>query len=110
MSQIFNFMIDNEVIVKNPLARIKSLKEEKNEELMKELKEVYFNPILNKNNNKNVLDVYFKNDLNVSKSAKDLYLNRNSLINRLESISKEIGYNIQSFKIACIILFIINSR
>ncbi|MBR2891724.1 MAG: helix-turn-helix domain-containing protein [Bacilli bacterium] len=78
--------------------------------LMKELKEVYFNPILNKNNNKNVLDVYFKNDLNVSKSAKDLYLNRNSLINRLESISKEIGYNIQSFKIACIILFIINSR
>lgn len=78
--------------------------------LIKELKEIYFNPILNKNNTKNVLDVFFKNDLNVSQSAKELYLNRNSLINRLESISKEIGYNVQSFKFATIILFILNLR
>lgn len=33
MSQIFSFMIDNEVIGKNPLLRIKSLKEEKNESI-----------------------------------------------------------------------------
>lgn len=33
MSQIFSFMIDNEVIVRNPLARIKSLREEKSEEV-----------------------------------------------------------------------------
>lgn len=59
MSQIFNFMIDNEVIVKNPLARIKSLKEEKNEEiralsteetqiLLSKTKEIYpdFYPLL----------------------------------------------------------------
>lgn len=33
MSQIFSFMIDNDVVVKNPLARIKSLKEERSEEI-----------------------------------------------------------------------------
>lgn len=78
--------------------------------LMKELKESYFNPILNKNNTKTVLDVFFKNDLNVSKTAKDLYLNRNSLINRLDSFSKEVGYNVQSFKFATIMLLIMNLR
>ena len=34
MSQIFSFMIDNEVILRNPLARIKSLREEKSEEVI----------------------------------------------------------------------------
>ena len=33
MSQIYSFMIDMDVVVKNPLARIKSLKEERNEEI-----------------------------------------------------------------------------
>ena len=33
MSQIFSFMIDMDVVVKNPLARIKSLKEERSEEI-----------------------------------------------------------------------------
>ena len=78
--------------------------------LMKELKEFYFNPILTKNNTKNELEVFFKNDLNVSKTAKELYLNRNSLINRLESFSKEVGYNVQSFKFATIMLLILNLK
>ena len=78
--------------------------------LMKELKEFYFNPILTKNNTKNELEVFFKNDLNVSKTAKELYLNRNSLINRLDSFSKEVGYNVQSFKFATIMLLIMNLK
>ncbi len=78
--------------------------------LFKELKEKYFMPILSKNNNQNILDVYFQNDLNVSKSAKDLYLNRNSLINRLDSISKELGYDVQSFKIATVLFLVMNLK
>lgn len=33
MSQIYSFMIDMDIVVKNPLARIKSLKEERSEEI-----------------------------------------------------------------------------
>lgn len=65
-------------------------------------------PIINKSNNREILDVYFKNDLNVLKTSKDLYLNRNSLTNRLEIISRDIGLNIQHFKPASIILIITN--
>ena len=56
-----------------------------------------------KEKNKDILDVMIKTDLNVSSSAKYLYMNRNSLINRLEVIYKETGFNLQKFKHACAI-------
>lgn len=59
MSQIYSFMIDMDIVVKNPLARIKSLKEERSEEirslsteetkiLLSKTKEIYpdFYPLL----------------------------------------------------------------
>lgn len=76
--------------------------------LIKEIKTYILEPVLNKNNNLETLDGFFKNDLNVSKTAKLLYLNRNSLINRLDAISKEIGIDVQSFKYAACILIMIN--
>lgn len=80
----------------------------KNYPLIKEIKTYILEPVLNKNNNLETLDGFFKNDLNVSKTAKILYLNRNSLINRLDVISKEIGIDVQSFKYAACILIMIN--
>ena len=76
--------------------------------LIKEIKTYILEPVLKKNNNLETLDAFFKNDLNVSKTAKLLYLNRNSLINRLDVISKEIGLDVQSFKYAACILIMIN--
>lgn len=76
--------------------------------LIKEIKTYILEPVLKKNNNLETLDIFFKNDLNVSQTAKELYLNRNSLINRLDVISKEIGIDVQSFKYAACILIMIN--
>ena len=76
--------------------------------LIKEIKTYVLEPVLKKNNNLETLDAFFKNDLNVSQTAKALYLNRNSLINRLDSVSKEIGIDVQSFKYAACILIMIN--
>jgi len=56
-----------------------------------------------KEQNKDILEVMIKNDLNVSSSAKYLYMNRNSLINKLDVIYKETGFNLQKFKHACAI-------
>ncbi len=56
-----------------------------------------------KEKNKDILDVMIKNNLNVSSSAKYLYMNRNSLIHKLDSIYKETGFNLQKFKHACAI-------
>lgn len=78
--------------------------------LLIELKTNYIDHILNKNNNSNIIEVFFKNDLNVSQTAKDLYLNRNSLINKLDSISKELGFNVQSFRFASILLVIMSIK
>ncbi len=80
----------------------------KNYPLIKEIKTFILEPVLKKNNNLETLDIFFKNDLNVSQTAKELYLNRNSLINRLDVISKEIGIDVQSFKYAACILIMIN--
>ena len=57
---------------------------------------------------KDIILTYFKNDLNVSKTAKDLYINRNSLLNKFELIYKETGFNLQKFNHACAIyLFVL---
>ena len=56
---------------------------------------------------KDIILTYFKNDLNVSKTAKDLYINRNSLLNKFEQIYKETGFNLQKFSHACAIYLLI---
>lgn len=74
--------------------------------LLNEMKEYLIDPVLNKNNNRETLNSFFNNDLNVSKTAKVLYLNRNSLINRLDIISKELGMDVQNFKNAALLLLL----
>lgn len=68
------------------------------------------NPIINKNNNRIILNKFFDNNLNVLKTSKDLFINRNSLTLRLETISKQIGYNIQDFKVASMIMLLLNMK
>ena len=68
------------------------------------------NPIINKNNNRIILNKYFDNNLNVLKTSKDLIINRNSLTLRLETLSKAIGYNLQDFKVASMVMFLLNMK
>lgn len=57
---------------------------------------------------RDIITVMLKNDLNVSQSAKLLYMNRNSLINKLDYIYKETGLNIQKFTHACVVYLLLN--
>ena len=55
------------------------------------------------------IDTFFKCGLNLSESAKELYIHRNTLIYRLDKIQKETGFDIRNFSDAVIfkiILFI----
>lgn len=67
-------------------------------------------PIINKDDNRIILNKFFENNLNVLKTSKDLFINRNSLLLRLESISRKIGYNIQDFKTASLVFTIMNLK
>ena len=68
-------------------------------------------PILKNATDKDIILTYFKNDLNVSKTAKDLYINRNSLLNKFESIYKLTGLNLQKFTHACAMyLFVLGMK
>ncbi len=82
-----------------------------NSEIIKEyttiIEECLLNPILKDSITKDIILTYFKNDLNVSKTAKDLYINRNSLLNKFEYIYKETGFNLQKFNHACAIYLLI---
>lgn len=64
-------------------------------------------PILKDSFIKDIILTYFKNDLNVSKTSKDLYINRTSLLNKFEQIYKETGFNLQKFTHACAIYLLI---
>ena len=50
-----------------------------------------------------LIKVLFKNDLNVLKTSKEIYLNRNSVLFKLDLINQKTGINIQKFKGACAI-------
>jgi len=63
-------------------------------------------PLIEKEDNRLIIETYFNNNMNVLKTSKVLYMNRNSLTKRLETMSKVIGYNIQTFKVASLVLFL----
>ncbi|MBR2138827.1 MAG: helix-turn-helix domain-containing protein [Bacilli bacterium] len=67
-------------------------------------------PVLKNTTNKDIILTYFKNDLNVSKTAKDLYINRNSLLNKFEAIHKLTGLNLQKFTHACAMYLFISHK
>lgn len=44
------------------------------------------------------VQVFFANNLNLSKTSKNAYMHRNTLIYRLEKIKREIGLNLKNFE------------
>ena len=52
----------------------------------------------------------FDNNLNITKTAKDVYMHRNTINNKLEYIKKETGMNMQEFKDAVSMYWLIKSK
>lgn len=50
----------------------------------------------------NTIEEFMKCNLNISDAAKSLYIHRNTLIYRLDKISKDTGYDIRNFKEATV--------
>ncbi|MCM1513741.1 MAG: helix-turn-helix domain-containing protein [Anaeroplasma bactoclasticum] len=71
--------------------------------LLHQLKEIIYTPYFDQSPIRDILEVMIKHDLNVSSTAKYLYMNRNSLMNKIDNIEKETGLNLQKFKHACAI-------
>lgn len=65
-------------------------------------------PIINKSDYYDLIIQLIKNDLNVSKTSKMMYLNRNSILLKIENIQKETGINIQKFSDACAIKMLLS--
>ena len=57
-----------------------------------------------------VIEAFFINNLNISKTASVLYMHRNTLNGKLVSMSKKMGLNIQNFKHASAILLLLNCK
>lgn len=53
------------------------------------------------------LKIYFDSDQNMTKAAKDLYIHRNTLIQRLDKFMQETGFDIRKFQDAVVIYQII---
>lgn len=71
--------------------------------LLHQLKDIIYTPYFDQSPIRDILEVMIKHDLNVSSTAKYLYMNRNSLMNKIDNIEKETGLNLQKFKHACAI-------
>lgn len=73
---------------------VDSLSKEKKDQILSKFKEK-----LNKldEDTINTIDVFFNCDLNLSESAKNLYVHRNTLIYRLDKIKKCTSYDIRNF-------------
>ena len=54
-------------------------------------------------NKAKTLESFFQHDLNIQKTADNLYVHRNTLIYRLNKITEETGYDPRSFKDALIL-------
>lgn len=55
-----------------------------------------------------VIKSMFNNDLNVSKTSKDIFMHRNTVINKLEIIKNNTGLNIQKFNHAVAMNILLN--
>ena len=86
------------------------MKSSEHEEFLTELKDVVLGDVLTNTSMRDIVVVMMNNNLNVSSSAKLLYMNRNSLINKLDSFYKETGINLQRFTHACSVYFLMQIK
>lgn len=74
--------------------------------LKKELLGEYFNDL----EMQNIIVAFVNNDLNILKTSNDLYMHRNTLINKIDKFYKKTGYDLRRFKDAYIIYSMIKGE
>lgn len=70
-------------------------------EVAKHYHELLFNENTDKLFNEEMLstiDMFFKKDLNLSDTARQLYIHRNTLVYRLDKVQRQIGLNLRNFE------------
>ncbi|MDD4076531.1 MAG: helix-turn-helix domain-containing protein [Bacilli bacterium] len=77
---------------------------------IKELKPAILNDIYEDSQMEKLILSLFNNNLNVTKTAKDVYMHRNTVINKLEYIKSETGLNIQNFNDALCMYWLITIK
>lgn len=82
----------------------------KNNKDLIELKRIVLKNIYNDSQMEKLIDGMFENNLNVSKTANSVYMHRNTINNKLEIIKDETGLDIQNFKDAMAMYFIMNAK
>ncbi|HEY8445363.1 MAG TPA: helix-turn-helix domain-containing protein, partial [Bacilli bacterium] len=65
---------------------------------LKTLKPIILNKIYNDTQLEKLIYSMFDNNLNVTKTAQDVYMHRNTINNKLELIKQETTLNLQNFK------------
>ena len=70
-----------------------------------EVAEHYHGLLFNENTDKlfneemlSTIDMFFKKDLNLSDTARQLYIHRNTLVYRLDKVQRQIGLNLRNFE------------
>ena len=56
----------------------------------------------------NTVRTFFKNDLNISTTSRELFIHRNTLIYRLDKIKKEIGLDVRKFQDALVFKILVD--
>lgn len=72
------------------------------------LKEQFLRKYAKDNMMLDTLNIYFENDQNMSKASKELYIHRNTLIQRLDKFLQETGFDVRKFQDAVIIYQLIS--
>ncbi|HHU56160.1 MAG TPA: hypothetical protein GXZ48_05690 [Acholeplasmataceae bacterium] len=73
------------------------------------IKPYILNKIYNDSQYEKLINSMFENNLNVTKTAKDVYMHRNTINNKIEFIKEETSLNMQSFKDAVAMYLLITS-
>ena len=76
--------------------------------LLKKLKPLILHKFLHDSQFETLINSLFSNNLNVTKTAQDVFMHRNTINNKIETIEKETGLNIQNFYDALALYLLIN--
>lgn len=75
-----------------------------------DLKRAILNAVYDDSQFEKLILAMFENDLNVTKTSKDIFMHRNTVINKLEYIKSETGLNIQTFTDALCMYWLIKAK
>lgn len=83
---------------------------ENNSSSLKKIRPILLNKVNDDSQCEKIIFSMLKNNLNVSNAAKDLFMHRNTLNNKLDYIRSETGFNIQRFIDAMAMFWLINAK